>query len=146
MEQTLMAWLLPALTLLVGITIGFVAARLLSSEAPSRTQRQLDELQERFDTYQSEVVTHFNTTANLVKKLTQSYSEIQEHLSEGASRLALDELTRQRLLATLQNEENLGNHERLSSATAPEAPKDYAPKLADAPGMLDEQFGLKGRH
>ncbi|ACO77525.1 hypothetical protein AvCA_12990 [Azotobacter vinelandii CA] len=147
MEQTLMAWLLPALTLLVGITIGFIAARLLPNAVPSRTQRQLDELQERFDTYQSEVITHFNTTASLVKKLTQSYAEIQEHLSEGASRLALDELTRQRLLATLQNEENLGNHERLSSAMTPEAPKDYAPKLANAPGMLDEQFGLKGdRH
>ncbi|AJE22382.1 YhcB family protein [Azotobacter chroococcum] len=146
MEQTLMAWLLPALTLLVGITIGFVAARLLPNAAPGRTQRQLDELQERFDTYQNEVITHFNTTASLVKKLTQSYAEIQEHLSEGASRLALDELTRQRLLATLQNQESLGDHERLSGATAPEAPKDYAPKIDNAPGMLDEQFGLKGKH
>ncbi|MFC0668266.1 YhcB family protein [Azotobacter chroococcum] len=146
MEQTLMAWLLPALTLLVGITIGFVAARLLPNAAPGRTQRQLDELQERFDTYQNEVITHFNTTASLVKKLTQSYAEIQEHLSEGASRLALDELTRQRLLATLQNQESLGDHERLPGATAPEAPKDYAPKIANAPGMLDEQFGLKGKH
>lgn len=141
-----MAWLLPALTLLVGIIIGFVAARLLPNAAPSRTQRQLDELHERFDTYQSEVITHFNTTASLVKKLTQSYAEIQEHLSEGATRLALDELTRQRLLAMLQNEETLGNHEHLASSMAPEAPKDYAPKIANAPGMLDKQFGLKGKH
>jgi len=141
-----MAWLLPALTLLVGITIGFVAARLLPNTLPRRTQRQLDELQERFDSYQSEVIAHFNTTANLVKKLTQSYTEIQEHLSEGASRLVLDELTRQRLLTALQREESSGDPERLSGSATPEVPKDYAPKIANAPGMLDEQFGLKGKH
>jgi len=141
-----MAWLLPALTLLVGITIGFIAARLLPSATYGRTQRQLDELQERFDTYQNEVIAHFNTTASLVKKLTQSYTEIQQHLSEGANHLALDELTRQRMLATVQNEEARDNHEHLSRPAPPEAPKDYAPKIANAPGMLDEQYGLKGRH
>lgn len=145
MEQTLTAWLLPALTLLVGIAIGFVAARLLPNAAPTRTQRQLDDLQERFDTYQSEVVTHFNTTASLVKKLTQSYQEIQQHFSEGADRLALDELTRQRLLAALQADEG-PSRERLSKPASTEAPKDYAPKIADAPGTLDENFGLKGKY
>ena len=95
MEQTLTAWLLPAITLVAGIAIGFLIARLAPNAAPSRTQRQLDEMQERFDAYQSEVVSHFNTTASMVKKLTQSYQEVQEHLSEGANRLALDELTRQ---------------------------------------------------
>jgi uncharacterized membrane-anchored protein YhcB (DUF1043 family) len=64
-EQTLTAWLLPAITLVAGIAIGFLIARLAPNAAPSRTQRQLDEIQDRFDTYQSEVVTHFNTTANL---------------------------------------------------------------------------------
>ena len=59
----------------------------------------MDDLQDRFDSYQREVVTHFNTTASLVKKLTQSYQDVQEHLSDGAQRLALDEQTRQRLLA-----------------------------------------------
>lgn len=143
MEQTLTAWLLPALALLAGTAIGFLAARLLPNAAPSRTQRQLDELQERFDSYQSEVVTHFNTTAGLVKKLTQSYQEVQEHLSDGANRLALDELTRQRLLAALQSDDQPGPRERLTPPKSNEAPKDYAPKAADAPGTLDESFGLK---
>lgn len=145
MEQTLTAWLLPALTLIAGIVIGFVAARLLPNAAPTRTQRQLDDLQERFDAYQNEVVTHFNTTANLVKKLTQSYQEIQQHFSEGADRLALDELTRQRLLAALQTDES-PSRERLSKPVSTEAPKDYAPKTTDAPGTLDENFGLKGKY
>ena len=105
MEQTLTAWLIPALTLVVGIAVGFLIARLAPSAAPSRTQRQMEEMQARFEAYQNEVVTHFNTTASLVKKLTQSYQDVQEHLSDGANRLALDELTRQRLLAALSSSE-----------------------------------------
>src|SRR5690606_9983065 len=136
-EQSLTVWLLPAFALLAGIGIGFLIARLVPNAAPSRTQRQLDDLQERFDTYQSEVVTHFNTTASLVKKLTQSYQEVQEHLSEGASRLALDELTRQRLLAALHADEAASPRERLTPPKSNEAPKDYAPKAPDAPGTLD---------
>jgi len=66
-EQTVTAWLIPALTLVVGIAVGFVLARLAPNAAPSRTQRQMDEMQARFEAYQNEVVTHFNTTASLVK-------------------------------------------------------------------------------
>lgn len=137
-----MAWLLPALTLLVGIAIGMLGARLLGHAAPGKTQRQLEELQARFDSYQSEVITHFNTTANLVKKLTQSYQDVQAHLSEGASRLALDEVTRQRLLAALQADDGDRSRERL---TTTEAPKDYAPPT-DEDGSLPEALGLKERH
>ena len=107
-------------------------------------QRQLDDLQGRFNSYQSEVVTHFNTTASLVKRLTQSYQDVQEHLSEGADRLALDEITRQRLLAALHSDDSHnGPRERLTPPKTNEAPKDYAPKEPDAPGTLDESFGLK---
>ena len=142
MEQSLTAWLLPALALLTGVAIGFLVARLLPNAAPGRTQRQLDDLQERFDSYQSEVVTHFNTTTSLVKRLTQSYQDVQEHLSEGANRLALDELTRQRLLAALHADEAV-NRERLTTSQSQEPPKDYAPKVANAPGTLDEDFGIQ---
>ncbi len=100
MEHSLLVWLLPTLALVVGVAIGFLIARLAPNAAPSSTQRQLDDIQERFDSYQNEVVTHFNSTATLVKKLTASYQEVQDHLAEGANRLALDEQTRQRLLAS----------------------------------------------
>lgn len=140
MEQSLTPWLLPAIALLAGVAIGFLAARLLPNTAPGRTQRQLDELQQRFDSYQSEVVTHFNTSASLVKKLTQSYQDVQEHLSQGAERLAVDEMTRQRLLAALNTE---APRERLTPPRSNEAPKDYAPKEPDDLGTLNEGFGLK---
>ena len=145
MEQTVTAWLIPALTLVVGIAVGFLLARLAPNAAPGRTQRQMDEMQARFEAYQSEVVTHFNTTASLVKKLTQSYQDVQEHLSDGANRLALDELTRQRLLATLHAEDASEKRERLTPPKNNEMPKDYAPKSADVPGMLDENYGLKNK-
>ncbi|EHY77969.1 MULTISPECIES: YhcB family protein [Stutzerimonas stutzeri subgroup] len=143
MEQTLATWLLPIVGLIAGIAIGYLVAR---SSAPNRTQRQVDDLQERFDTYQSEVVTHFNTTASLLRKLTNNYQDIQDHLADGADRLALDEQTRQRLMAALHSEESNSPRERLSSPTFTEPPKDYAPKGDDTPGTLHENFGLKSRH
>jgi len=142
-EQTLATWLLPIVGLIAGIAIGYLVAR---SSAPNRTQRQVDDLQERFDTYQSEVVTHFNTTASLLRKLTNNYQDIQDHLADGADRLALDEQTRQRLMAALHSEESNSARERLSSPTFTEPPKDYAPKGDDTPGTLHENFGLKSRH
>lgn len=140
MEQSFAAWLLPALALIVGVAVGFLLARLLPGAAPSRVQHQLDEIQERFESYQSEVASHFNTTAGLMQKLTQNYQDIQSHLSEGASRLALDELTRQRLLAALSDSTQPAR-ERLS-AVAPntEPPKDYAPGNS---GVLHDEEVLK---
>ncbi len=143
MEHSLLVWLLPTVALVVGVVIGFLAARLLPNAAPSSTQRQLDDVQERFNSYQNEVVTHFNSTATLVNKLSQSYQEVQDHLAEGANRLALDELTRQRLLASLHAEAPQAPRDRLTPPRNSEAPKDYAPKTPNAPGMLDEHYGLK---
>lgn len=113
MEHSLLVWLLPTLALVAGVAIGFLVARLLPNAAPNRTQRQLDDIQERFDSYQNEVVTHFNSTATLVKKLTQSYQEVQDHLAEGC-RLALDDITRQRLLAALHSDAPQTPRERLT--------------------------------
>lgn len=143
MELSLLVWLLPTLALVVGVAIGFGVARLLPNAVPNSTQRQLDDIQERFDSYQNEVVTHFNSTATLVKKLTQSYQEVQDHLAEGANRLALDELTRQRLLASLHSDVPQGPRERLTPPRDAEPPRDYAPKTPNSPGMLDEHYGLK---
>ena len=44
MEQSLPVWLIPVLTLVGGIIIGLILARVMRRAAPSKTQRQLDEL------------------------------------------------------------------------------------------------------
>jgi len=142
-EYSLLIWLLPTLALIVGVVAGFLIARVAPNAVPGGTQRQLDDLQQKFDNYQHEVVTHFNSTAVLVKKLTQSYQEVQDHLAEGANHLALDELTRQRLLAALHSDANQVHRDRLTPPRDSEAPKDYAPKGPDMPGMLDEHYGIK---
>lgn len=142
MEQSLTPWLLPAAALLVGLAIGFFASRWLPGAAPARSQRDLEDLQARFDSYQSEVVRHFNTTASLIQRLSQSQQEVQEHLAEGAGRLAMDELARQRLLATL-SDDGKAPRERLTPPRHTEQPKDYAPKAPDEVGTLDENYGLK---
>lgn len=146
MEQS-PVWLIPALTLVGGIIIGVILARVLQRASPGKTQHQLDELQERFDSYQSEVVTHFNTTASLVKKLTQNYQDVQEHLSLGAERLALDEVSRERLLAGLVDEPKVRERIRAPQDsqfdTLAEPPRDYAQKNAGDPSMLAEGYGLK---
>ena len=147
MEQSLTTWLIPALTLLGGAAIGFLVARLYSSHAPGNTQQQLDELQERFNNYQSEVVTHFNTTATLVKRLSQSYQDVQEHLAVGADRLSLDELSRQRLLDAIQLDNSQPSaRERINAPKSAEAPRDYAPKEEDQPGTLAASYGLKNKN
>ena len=144
MDYSLLVWLLPTIALVVGVIIGFFVARALPNAVPNGTQRQLDDVQERFDTYQNEVITHFNSTANLVQKLSQSYHDVQEHLAEGDNRLATDDITRQRLLAALHPEALHPHRDRLTPPrTAAEPPKDYAPKSPDSPGMLDEHYGLK---
>lgn len=143
MELSLLVWLLPTLALVAGVVIGFLVARLLPNAAPNSTQRQLDDVQERFNNYQNEVVTHFNSSATLVNKLSQNFQEVQDHLADGANRLALDELTRQRLLASLHSDAAQAPRDRLTPPRNSEAPKDYAPKTPNAPGMLDEHYGLK---
>lgn len=142
MEQSLATWLLPIVGIIVGGIIGFLLGR---NNAPGGSGKQINDLQERFDTYQSEVVTHFNTTASLLHRLATTQQDIQAHLYEGANRLALDEPTRERMLSVVQ-EGTHSSRERLNAPLFTEAPKDYAPKDADAPGMLHEEFGLKGRH
>lgn len=147
MEQSYNIWLLLGLALLAGAGIGFFISRKVQASNPERTQQRLDELQQRFDSYQTNVITHFNTTATLVSKLTQSYQDVQQHLAEGADQLALDEITRQRLLESLRVDTALpASRERLSLPKSNEPPKDYAPKDKDQPGTLDETYGLRSNN
>ena len=98
MDNTIPVWLLPLLSFIVGVASTLLAIRLLRNGSSNSPNQQFNELQERFENYQDEVVAHFSTTAELVNKLTENYQNVQEHLLQSAERLALDEDTRQRLL------------------------------------------------
>ena len=162
MDNSIPVWLLPLLSFIVGIVVALLAVRLMRNSSPASTENKLDDLQQRFDSYQDEVVAHFSTTAELVNKLTENYQNVQEHLLQSAERLALDESTRQRLLNSLvdtkvleQPREEPANTtapaEKTSNSPAqeeetqdtPQPPRDYANKAAGQVGTLDESFGLK---
>lgn len=139
MENTLPVWIIPTLTLIGGIIIGVILTRLLQSTLPQSPQKQLHDLQERFDSYQSEVINNFSTTATMVSELHKSHQNMQEHMLHSAERLALDEQSRERLLACLTE---ISPHERIGSQPAEQAdsestptpvepPKDYAPPSDD---------------
>ncbi len=159
--DSLPIWLIPALTLVGGIIIGVILARILQASSPQGAQKQLQELQERFDSYQSEVVSNFGVTAELINKLNQSYQEVQDHLQHSAERLATDDASREQLLACLTHtaqvqisppdvepepaEDGPDTNQTATQEQAdePEPPRDYAPKAEGEPGMLDENYGLK---
>jgi len=143
-------WIAVAVALAVGIVIGVVlaqVARRVGGGSGSGSQSQLESLQLRFEEYQQEVANHFKTTASLVARLNRSHQDIQEHLTQGAVELAPDDMTRQRLLAALEQEDkpvrDHGRGEPVFDTLEP--PRDYALK-EEGPGTLSEEFGLKRKH
>ncbi len=149
MESSENLWIAVAIALAVGFIVGIIVARLaprISGGSSAGTQSQLESLQLRFEEYQQEVASHFNTTANLVTRLNRSYQDIQEHLGQAAVELSPDDMTRQRLLAALAQDSDpvSSPRERVEPVfDTLEPPRDYATKSADGPGMLSEEYGIK---
>lgn len=127
---------------LVGLAAGFLFARHTAPGEKSRRQMEtrLQELQEQQQDYQQQVSEHFVGTAQLLNQLTGSYRDVHNHLAKGARTLAGDNDNSS--LVTLPDT----THSEQDQAASPEEvnpPLDYAPKTAaDAPGMLNEEFGL----
>ena len=128
-------------TLIIGAVIGVVFAQ--RNGASLRTQRQLeaqlDELQQQSREYQHEVTEHFNETAELLNQLTASYRDVHNHLAKGAQTLAAGSSAPQTLKILRADEP--GRQQEEDHPITP--PLDYAPKAADQPGMLNEEFGLE---
>lgn len=82
---------LPSTLLLIaiGVIIGAALTKILNrGPNASELQQKLEDTEEKFNNYQQEVGNHFQKTAELVNKLTQSYQDVHQHLSEGAQGLA----------------------------------------------------------
>ncbi|PKM30560.1 MAG: DUF1043 domain-containing protein [Gammaproteobacteria bacterium HGW-Gammaproteobacteria-11] len=147
MESSENLWIAVAVALALGVVVGVVltqiARRVSGGQISGSTQAQLENLQLRFEEYQQEVSSHFKTTANLVSRLNRSYQDIQQHLTQGAMDLSPDEMTRQQLLAVLEQDNRPSSGEPAFDSLEP--PRDYAPKNEDTPGTLSEGYGVK-RH
>ena len=136
-----MLWLIAIGCLAVGTVIGVIAAGRLSSTSPARIKEmetQIENLHHQHTEYRSEVSSHFNTTAELVQQMTESYREVYQHLATGAQELCSEDVA-DKMLPPGENR----MFQRQEEKTGAEAPKDYAANRApDQEGALSENFGL----
>lgn len=118
----------------LGLVIGVLLTRLLS--APARQRRHLaEELKNNRQTsaaYQHEITDHFVKTSDLIKNLTSSYAELNQHLASGATKLANPETGRKLIEAGAMQLDLTAIKGGL------QAPKDYAPST----GVLRADYGL----
>jgi uncharacterized membrane-anchored protein YhcB (DUF1043 family) len=125
----------------------------------------LKKAQQDLSDYKKEVETHFETTADLVNKMTESYRDVYKHLASGAKTLCADEAKAIAIAANMapQLEAKPVQQEEREEAPSTEAPKaeapqedvtaiektdvveprDYAPKKPDEEGTLSETYSLK---
>lgn len=132
--------------LAVGAAIGILLIRLSHPEEKQRKEleNRLQQAENELKAYQQEVSAHFIKTASLVNNMTQSYRAVGEHLAASAMHLANPDISRQLLNAGSGSLTGSPSEQTSSLAlgdTAPEPPKDYAPKTSV--GVLSEEYGLK---
>lgn len=140
-----MIWIVGVACFLGGAAIGALLFKLLlSDEVRIRTlEQQLQTLSEEHEHYKSSVHSHFNHSAQLLGKLTDSYREVYLHMADGARSLCPDYVSSQMTLSgdtrALLDRDKVG--------TAPEQPPmpplDYATR--SDPGRrsaLADDYGL----
>ncbi len=138
-----MIWLIGLGCLLCGTILGAVLFKVyLSDEAKVRTlEEQLQALSEEHESYKSNVHNHFNSSAQLLGKLTESYREVFVHMAEGARTLCPDYISSQMSLSG-DSKALLGQADTSNTPLAP--PLDYAARTEPTKksGKDDEDYGF----
>lgn len=136
-----MMWLTGIVCLAIGVAGGLLLARRIDNTSPGRVEElenRIQELQRFHADYREHVSEHFNTTAELVQQMTDSYRDVYQHLARGAQDLCNEDIAN-RLLPSADNAMFASNE-----LDALEQPKDYAPKRGNGnSGALSENFGLE---
>jgi uncharacterized membrane-anchored protein YhcB (DUF1043 family) len=149
-----MALLIAIGSLTAGVIIGVIATYRFSSTSPVKVrqlEQQIEDLQQTHQAYRENVSTHFNTTAELIQQMTESYKDVYQHLATGAQTLCDHEVADKMLPASerdrLFREDppdtgNSADSDRGTGESAePEPPRDYADR-ASGGGALSEEYGL----
>lgn len=129
-----------AVALVIGLVIGLLIGR--SGQGPTlkqrRAEQQIEELRNEYTRYQAQVNEHFMESADLIRRLGDTYRDVNQHMARGANRLCHDE----DWLEELEREKNEGRLGK-SAGEGLEPPRDYAPKKdPEEKGTLSEDFGL----
>jgi len=136
-----MLWLTGIVCLAAGLVAGLLIGKKVQAGSPARLtelEAQMQELQRHHADYREHVSEHFNTTAELVQQMTESYRDVYQHLATGAQQLCTEDVA-SKLLPASEQAVFAGDQEKDDSL---EPPKDYAPKKSPGPGALSEEFGL----
>jgi uncharacterized membrane-anchored protein YhcB (DUF1043 family) len=140
-----MVWMIALGCLAAGAALGywFAANKATDSAQVTDLESHVQELQRSQAIYREEVSDHFNTTAELIQQMTDSYKDVYQHLANGAQGLCSEEVA-SKLLPTSQGN-GFGLHINDDDGMLP--PKDYAPRQnPNQVGALAEDFGLgKGK-
>ena len=144
--------LITLIALSVGLVAGFFAGRAWSvrHDKTAALSRQLDETHAEYSHYQDQVDQHFHKTADLINNLTHTYSEIHQHLSDGAQRLSKRTLAKTSIEQNFLRNNSANKQPTTSTQENPvadinnpyEPPRDYAPKTSDEVGALAENYGI----
>ncbi len=148
LKGTLMGiWLVGILSFVIGLVAGALIFKQFLSDAAKvkNLTEELDELNEKHNDYQQSVYSHFESTAKLVNKLTQSYREVYEGLARDADILCPEDITKQ-LALTKQSSDLLGTDTRSNLNEQMDdlfPPRDYATKTSpEQKGGLAADYGL----
>lgn len=77
--------------LIIGLGAGIILSRAFFSGGKDKSlQQHLHQTQDELKNYQLEVTQHFNETAQLLKKMAESYRDVHNHLASGANNLSKD--------------------------------------------------------
>lgn len=146
--------LIAILCFAIGLCIGAVMYRQFKSDAAKVEilEQKIQSLQNEHDSYKSSVHSHFNTTAQLVNNLTDSYREVYRQLATGAQALCPESISSQLSLSSrdydLLSANDAGHQKEDTSEASPTTdplfpPRDYSPKSnPNQKGNLAEDFGL----
>ena len=130
--------------LAIGLALGWAAARTTGNRnvRQRRLAQQLDALQTEHTRYQAQVNEHFMETAELIRRLNDSYRDVHQHLAKGASKLCTESDARQELEQARQDNQ-LAYQQQGEADDGVEPPRDYAPRNDNLDnGTLSEDYGL----
>lgn len=112
---------------IVGAGLGaLLSARFTHSAKKTQTvEKHLHDTQDALKNYQIEVTQHFAETAQLLKKMAESYRDVHNHLASGANNLSKDGSGMPMMQKLPEIDTIKGDNEE---PTTVRPPLDYAPK------------------
>lgn len=113
-------------SLIIGLGLGLIASKLFfSAQKDKSLEQHLHQAQDELKSYQLEVTQHFTETAQLLKKMAESYRDVHNHLASGANNLSKDS-SGMPLMNKLPEIETVAGQTDEPAHISP--PLDYAPK------------------